>query len=124
MCAFRVNRSGTAGGMGLDGPSRRLLSVIIAVMQKGDVVLIKASRGEPGVRRVWDPAPDRPWVCLEEYWERWQNNQVEPVCWQVARGQVFQYDTALAGELEAAFAARAKDAGRLEQLWARAKPAS
>jgi hypothetical protein len=97
-------------------------------MQKGDTVLIKASRGEPGVRRVWDPAPERPWVCLEEYWARWLSNQVDPICWQVDRRQVFQHDAKLAQQLEEAFeSARKGDAqaaSRLERLWAQAKLSS
>lgn len=97
-------------------------------MRKGDTVLIKASRGEPGVRRVWDPTQERPFVCLEEYWKRWESNQIEPICWQVARGQIFQFDPTLVGSLEEAFEADGKgDAaavGRLEKLWGQAKPAA
>ena len=95
-------------------------------MTKGDVVLIRASRGEPGVRRVWDSAPERPFVCLEEYWARWERNQIEPVCGQISRDQIFQFDARLFAALEEAYAARkfgdAESAARLEKLWTQAKP--
>lgn len=97
-------------------------------MQKGDIVLIKSALGEPGVRRVWDPAPERPYVCLEDYWTRWQTNQVEPICWQVSKSQIFQVDEKLAIQLEAAFAAQRRgdaQAGALvEKLWSQAKPST
>jgi hypothetical protein len=95
-------------------------------MQKGDIVLIKASRGQPGVRRIWQDGAERPFVCLETYWERWQRNQIDPVCWQIERSQVFQFEKALAVSLEEAFAAKVRgdpQAGpRLEAVWAKAKP--
>lgn len=95
-------------------------------MAKGDVVLIRASRGQPGVRRVWDGAPARPFVCLEEYWARWERNQIEPVCGQLSRDQLFQFDPTLLAALEQAYNARvfgdAESATRLGRLWAQAKP--
>ena len=95
-------------------------------MAKGDVVLIRASRTQPGVRRVWDSAPDRPFVCLEEYWMRWERNQIEPVCGQLSRDQLFLFDPILFTALEEAYAARVvgdpASAARLETLWAQAKP--
>lgn len=96
-------------------------------MKKGDIVLIRSSRKQPGVRRVWDPAPRRPFVCLEEYWTRWQRNGVEPVCWQVDRDSVFEYDARLAEELEAAFASGSAEPGpasRIDALWRKARPAA
>ena len=97
-------------------------------MKKGDIVLIKASRGEPGVRRIWDGAPERPFVCLEEYWTRWERNQVDPICVQIGRDQVFQYDAAIATALEQAYAAKsagdAQAGTRLDKLWAQVKPAA
>ena len=105
--------------------SLNLVPCTIGAMQKGDIVLIRTSRGEPGVRRVWDASPERPFVCLEEYWLRWERNQLEPICWQVTRDQVFQADAALATALEQAFAAKVagdtQAATRLEKLWAQAK---
>lgn len=94
-------------------------------MKKGDIVLVKASRGESGVRRVWDGAAEHLFVCLEEYWTRWESYQVDPICWQVGRNQVFQYDAALVTALEQAYGA--KSAGdtaagaRLDKLWAQAR---
>ena len=95
-------------------------------MQKGDFVLIRTSRGEPGVRRVWDASPERPFVCLEEYWLRWERNQVDPICWQVPRDQMYQFDAALATALELAFATKVTGGtqaeAHLKKLWAQAKP--
>ena len=96
-------------------------------MLKGDVVLIKASRNQPGVRRIWDPTPERPFVCLEDYWLRWERYQLDPICWQIPRSQIFQFDAALAASLEAAFSTIRNDpqaAAKLEKLWASAKPAA
>ena len=95
-------------------------------MQKGDIVLIRTSRGEPGIRRVWDTNHERPFVCLEEYWLRWERNQVDPICWQVPREQMYQFDATLAVALERAFAAKtigdAEAEARLGELWSRARP--
>jgi len=98
----------------------------LAAMKKGDIVLIRASKGEPGVRRVWDPAADMPAVCLEGYWGRWLTNEIDPVCPRVARGQVFQFDAKLAQSLDEAYEAFRKGdaaaAARLDSLWKQARP--
>ena len=95
-------------------------------MAKGDTVIIRASKGQPGVRRVWDPEPERSFVCHEEYWARWERHQIPPVCWPVSRDQLHQFDEELAQELDTAFRAMrggdAKAAASLEALWKRAKP--
>ena len=95
-------------------------------MLKGDIVLIRASNGAPGVRRVWDPTPDMPAVCLEEYWGRWLTNQLEPVCPRVSRGLVFQFDARLAEALDETYGAVRKGdisaAAKLASLWKQAKP--
>ncbi len=95
-------------------------------MPRGDIVLIRSKLGDPGVRRIWDDSKDRPFVCHEEYWVRWERHALEPVCWQVGRDQVYQYDAALAAELEdACEASRRGESGaadRLEALWKRAQP--
>ena len=95
-------------------------------MEKGDIVLIKARQGAPGVRRIWDPQPERPFVCHEVYWERWERYQLAPVCWQVSKGQLYQPDIDLARRLDEAYAAQrdgAPEAGsRLEELWEQARP--
>lgn len=95
-------------------------------MAKGDIVLIRASAGQPGVRRLWNDQGERPFVCHEEYWGRWERQGIEPVCWPVAREQILQFDAQLAGQLEAAFReARGGDAGaaaRLDSLWKEARP--
>lgn len=96
-------------------------------MLKGDIVLIRASNGAPGVRRVWDPIPHTPAVCLEEYWGRWLTNQLEPVCPRVARDLVFQFDAKLAQALDETYEAVRKGdisaAPKLASLWKQAKPA-
>ena len=75
-------------------------------MAKGDVVLIKASRGEPGARRIWDDSGDAPYVCLEAYWERWEQYGVEPICWTVGQDQLFEMDESLLSQLQTAFEQR------------------
>ena len=96
-------------------------------MKKGDIVLVRASRNEPGVRRIWDPAPERPYVCLEDYWNRWQLNGIDPVCPQMDRSQLFQYEAHLAQALEEASRDAVRGdkaaAAKLEALWKQAKPA-
>ena len=73
------------------------------------------------MRRIWDPQPDRPLVCHEEYWERWQRHQVAPVCWPVSREQLYGFDEGLAQQLaeayEGAASSDARAAALLEQLW-------
>ena len=88
-------------------------------MPKGDVVLIKASRGEPGARRIWDDSGAAPYVCLEAYWERWERYGVEPICWPVGQDQLFELDESLLSQLRTAF--ESGDDG-LEALWSEAKP--
>ncbi len=88
-------------------------------MPKGDVVLIKASRGEPGARRIWDDSGEAPYVCLEVYWERWEQYGVEPVCWPVGHDQIFELDESLLAKLQTA-SEGADD--RLDALWSKAKP--
>lgn len=94
-------------------------------MAKGDLVLIRSVQGQPGLRRIWNDTGERPFVCPEEYWRRWETLQVEPVCWQVGREQLYRADEALAAELEAAFAASrngdAQATMRLNTLWTKAK---
>ncbi len=96
-------------------------------MEKGDIVLVRDSKGAPGVRRVWDPIPERPAVCLEEYWVRWLTNQIEPVCPRVSRAQVFHFDAKLSQSLDEAYGAARKGDGpaeaRLDSLWRQARPA-
>ena len=92
---------------------------VVDAMPKGDVVLIKASRGEPGARRIWDDSADAPYVCLEAYWERWEQYGVEPICWTVGQDQLFEMDQSLLSQLQTAFE-QAND--RLEDLWSEAKP--
>ena len=95
-------------------------------MIKGDIVIIRASAGQPGIRRIWDPEPRKPFVCLEEYWARWERHEIPPVCWPVSPAQIYRFDGGLAQELDAAFRAsrdgEADAAGRLKELWKRAKP--
>ena len=91
-------------------------------MAKGDIVLIRASRGEPGVRRIWDDSGGDPFVCLEVYWGRWETDGVTPVCWPVGKDQLFAMDEELVPQLEAAFESAAGDSGHLDSLWSRAKP--
>ena len=67
---LRLRRLGAQREHGVGG--------VVGAMPKGDVVLIKASRGEPGARRIWDDSGDAPYVCLEAYWERWEQYGVEP----------------------------------------------
>ena len=97
-------------------------------MNKGDIVIIKASAGQPGVRRIWDPEPSEPFVCHEEYWARWERHEVAPVCWPMSRDRLFHFDADLEEKLEAAFQAFRSGQGdgvaRLEGLWMQAKPAS
>ena len=88
-------------------------------MPKGDVVMIKASRGEPGARRIWDDSGEAPYVCLEVYWERWEQYGVEPVCWPVGKDQLFKMDESLLAKLQDAFN---KADSRLDDLWSQAKP--
>ncbi|MEE9285167.1 MAG: hypothetical protein V3V35_05485 [Dehalococcoidia bacterium] len=95
-------------------------------MGQGDIVLVRSSRGQPGVRRIWDDGPERPFVCHEEYWARWERQGLAPVCSQVGRDQIFDYDAALAAQLEEAFwASRNSDLAatkRLNQMWEQARP--
>ena len=95
-------------------------------MAKGDLVLIRTSRGHPGIRRIWDDTVAPPFVCHEEYWQRWERQEITPICWQVDTAHLFQPDPELLDELESAVAAaRAGDevaAARLSELWRRAKP--
>ena len=95
-------------------------------MNKGDIVLISDSQGRPGIRRVWEPTPERPFVCHEEYWARWERHDLEPVCWQVPRDRVFQADEQLAVSIDEAFdafrAGNGAAGARLQELWAQAKP--
>ena len=97
-------------------------------MPKGDIVLIRTSQGHPGIRRIWDDTVAPPFVCHEEYWARWERQEIRPICWQVDAAHLFQPDMELLGELErAAAAARGGDevaAARLSELWSRAKPYS
>ncbi len=97
-------------------------------MTKGDIVLIRTSRGDPGIRRIWDETVTPPFVCHEEYWQRWERQDIKPICWQVDTHHLFQPDVKLQHELEdAATAARAGDevaAARLSELWSQAKPYS
>ena len=91
----------------------------VAAMPKGDVVLIKASRGEPGARRIWDDSGAAPYVCLEAYWERWKRYGVEPICWTVGQDQLFELDESLLSQLQTAFE---NGDNRLGALWSEAKP--
>ena len=94
-------------------------------MNKGDIVLIKASGDEPGVRRIWDPDSRRPLVCLEDYWVRWERHEVAPMCWPVSPDRLYGFDETLSHDLEEAFQASRKghaDAStRLAGLWNQAK---
>lgn len=94
-------------------------------MAKGDLVLIRSAQGQPGLRRIWKDDVERPFVCHEDYWKRWEALQVEPVCWQVGKEQLYRADEALAAELETVFAAgRNGDAQatmRLNALWTKAR---
>ena len=94
-------------------------------MEKGDVVLIKASGNEPGVRRVWAPDTERPFVCLEDYWLRWRRHSVEPVCWPISSTMIFLFDEGLYSDLAEAFRSLRQGVEgaqqRLEGLWEQAK---
>ena len=89
------------------------------MMAKGDVVLIRSSKGEPGVRRIWDDSVNDPYVCLEVYWGRWERNRVEPVCSPIDKQRVYFVDENLLPQLVKAFESETSD---LETLWSQAKP--
>ena len=95
-------------------------------MAIGDLVLIRSAQGQPGVRRIWKDEGARPFVCHDDYWQRWLALQVEPVCWQIDRAQIYQPDQSLTEKLEEAFAAwRGGDVPaqeKLQTLWAQARP--
>lgn len=95
-------------------------------MAKGDIVLIRSKKGEPGVRRIWEERDGGPFVCHEQYWGRYERTGIAPVCWQIGADQVRVYDQELARELETAFAqARAGDTAaeaRLAELWKKTRP--
>ena len=88
-------------------------------MAKGDVVLARASGGQPIVRRVWEVESGQILVTLEDYYKRWQNQKVAPWTFGLEKTNVFKHDAKLFEQLEAAFHAKHKD--QLDKLWAQAK---
>lgn len=97
-------------------------------MAKGDVVLAKASSGEPIVRRVWSEDGGKISVTLEDYYKRWQNQKVDPWVFALAKANVFHHDAKLFEQLETAYKQKRKgddvSAAHLGKLWAQAKPYS
>ena len=89
-------------------------------MNRGDIVLVRTSGDRPNVRRIWEPEGEKPAVCFEDYWVRWERNGVDPVCTRVPRPQVYAFDAALVRELEQAH--EAGNADHLAALWTRAAP--
>ncbi|MSP78239.1 MAG: S24 family peptidase [Dehalococcoidia bacterium] len=95
-------------------------------MPRGDIVLAKASGGEPIVRRVWVEEGGKIAVAHEDYYKRWQQQRVEPWTFAIDKADVFKHDDRLFQALEAAYKQKRKgDAagdGQLTKLWSQAKP--
>ena len=95
-------------------------------MAKGDVVLAKASSGEPIVRRVWAEEADKIVIVHEDYYNRALQQNVAPWTYAVEKTNVFKQDEKLFKELETAYQQKRKgntaSAAQLDKLWTQAKP--
>jgi hypothetical protein len=66
-----------------------------------DTVIVRAYRGEPLARRVWEATPEAVYICTEE---RFQMLEARMRVWPATgfpREDVFVYDPALLEELQA-----------------------
>lgn len=68
---------------------------------RGDTVIVRAFRGVPLVRRVWETTPQAIYICSEERFQRLWRGEREWPATGFPREDVFQYDVPLFTELEA-----------------------
>lgn len=67
----------------------------------GDLVIVRAYRGEPLVRRVWEVMTNAVYVCSEERFQRLWRGEREWPATGFPREDVFEYDGALYAVLQA-----------------------
>jgi hypothetical protein len=68
---------------------------------KGETIIVRAFRGRPLLRRVWEATPEVAYICTEERFQSlWRGEPDYPPS-PFPRRDVFNYEPALFRELEA-----------------------
>jgi len=62
---------------------------------RGDIVVVRAFKGRPYVRRVWESSPDAVYICSEERFQKLAENQDAWPPTGFPREDVFCYDPSL-----------------------------
>lgn len=91
-------------------------------MFRSDVVLCRAAGDQPLIRRVWSIADDGVFICTQQNFQLWEEQEFEPVAVKVPFGAVYEHDEQLFKQLNGAFRPGENHNAELEKLWLSAEP--